>query len=78
MTEEKNWRKMYGEPRKLMFRIHELETELRRVRALMKDVAAEALEVRNVLEAGMTQRAGVYAGALHKKLEVERISGPVV
>jgi hypothetical protein len=78
MTEEKNWRKLFGEQRKLAFRIHELEAELRRVRVVMKDAAAEALEVRNVLEAGMTQRAGVYAGALYKKLEVERTSGPVI
>jgi hypothetical protein len=66
------------EGRKLRQRVHELEMDLRRVRVVMRDAAVEACEISDLIKQGMTQRAAHYAGALQRKLDVERSSGPHV
>ena len=62
--------------KKLLFRIHELESELRRLREVMKHTAQESADIKDCLEQGLTQRAWQCAGALQRKLEVERAGGP--
>jgi len=67
-----------GERRKLLQRVHELEQDLRRVRIVMRDAAIEASYITDFIKQGMTERAGHYAGALQRKLDVERSSGPSI
>jgi hypothetical protein len=66
------------ENRKLRQRVHELEQDLRRVRIVMRDAAIEASDITDFIRRGMTERAGHNAGALQRKLDVERSSGPSI
>jgi hypothetical protein len=66
------------ENRKLRQRVHELEQDLKRVRIVMRDAAIEASDITDFIKRGMTERAGHYAGALQRKLDVERSSGPSI
>jgi hypothetical protein len=63
---------------KLRQRVHELEQDLRRLRVVMRDAAIESSDITDFITTGMTQRAAHYAGALQRKLDVERSSGPSV
>lgn len=78
MKEVSEGTKIRRENKKLLFRVREIENELLRLRMFMKEAAREASDIREFIEQGMTQRAGHYAGALQRKLEVERAGGPAV
>ena len=67
-----------SQSRKNHDRVRELEYALKSARETMKAAAIESGDICEFVEQGMTQRAVHYARALQRRLDVERLGGPLV
>lgn len=64
--------------RKNYDRVRELEHALKNARETMKIAAIQSGEICDFVNQGMTQRAAHYAAALQRRLDAERLGGPLV